>query len=565
MIDFRKQNLFFANTILRIFTIDSKRSYRILFGVLFLLILFFSALKVLGGLSPIWAPWDMFEQLNGGWRIVSGQIPHTDYYNPIGALVNIPTALAMKLISFTASSFVYGNVVFGCLLALWAWNIAKNRLSSLNTFVFSFFIFILAISTRPLGYGITNTTYAMIYNRYGYSLFLLLLILLFVNRRASLENKNRNIINGLFAGILLALLLYCKITYFILGFALIIFCLLFYKPTRAWIAMFLIGFLLIVVGMFIFFHINIAAYISDISVSGQSQSMSQRLIGVTRTVRDNLFSIYIIYLLLFLLSVVVINSFTLKSELQELLRLWLTITMIIISGMLLAGGNASEGNDVPIFFAACLILYDFGNRHIHESESPSSNKSIIALLIILIMIPVFFSYTTMKDIASIGYSTYWDIRRLKSVQLSQRFQSDALYDFVIPSNSDWATAYWTARDVPGRINEGLALLRHHINHNSRIFCLCFTDPFSFGLGLSPAVNTPLWWDENFSFNAKVYPKPEVLFQSVDFVIEPVFTEDDMGCCKDTVSLMGNLYGEYLKDKFSEIDYSSHWLLLARRK
>jgi hypothetical protein len=140
-----------------------------------------------------------------------------------------------------------------------------------------------------------------------------------------------------------------------------------------------------------------------------------------------------------------------------------------------------------------------------------------------------------------------------------------MYDFVIPSNSDWATAYWTARDVPDRINEGFDLLRRHIARNSRIFCLCFTDPFSFGLGLSPAVNTPLWWDENFSFNAKVYPKPEVLFQSVDLVIEPVFTEDAMGCCKETVWLMENLYGEYLKDNFSEIDYSTHWRLLARRK
>src|SRR6185369_16082406 len=152
--------------------------------------------------------------------------------------------------------------------------------------------------------------------------------------------------------------------------------------------------------------------------------------------------IYIIYLLLLLLSFVMINTFTLKAELQKLLRLWLTITMIIISGMLLAGGNASEGKDVPIFFACCLILHDFANQNIQESENPSSNKSIVALLIIFIMIPVFFSYTTMKDIASIGYSTYWNIRQLKFVKSSQRFQSDALYDFVIPSNSDWATAYW---------------------------------------------------------------------------------------------------------------------------
>jgi hypothetical protein len=119
--------------------------------------------------------------------------------------------------------------------------------------------------------------------------------------------------------------------------------------------------------------------------------------------------------------------------------------------------------------------------------------------------------------------------------------------------------------MPSRINEGLALLKRHIHSNTNFFCLCFTDPFSFGLGVTPVLNTPLWWDENFSFNAKVYPKPEVLFQSVDFVIEPVFTEDDMGCCKETVSLMENLYGKYLKDNFSEIDSSTHWLLLAKRK
>ncbi len=113
--------LHLIDKVLGIFTNESERIYKLLFAILVCLVALFSALKVYGGLSPIWAPWDVFTLLNGGWRIVNGQIPYVDYYNPIGLLAYIPTAMAMKIDHFSASSVVYGNVILGAFFALWAW------------------------------------------------------------------------------------------------------------------------------------------------------------------------------------------------------------------------------------------------------------------------------------------------------------------------------------------------------------------------------------------------------------------------------------------------------------
>jgi len=40
----------------------------------------------LGPSIIVMAPWDQFPLLDSGWRILIGQVPHTDFYNPSGPL-----------------------------------------------------------------------------------------------------------------------------------------------------------------------------------------------------------------------------------------------------------------------------------------------------------------------------------------------------------------------------------------------------------------------------------------------------------------------------------------------
>jgi hypothetical protein len=134
---------------------------------------------------------------------------------------------------------------------------------------------------------------------------------------------------------------------------------------------------------------------------------------------------------------------------------------------------------------------------------------------------------------------------------------------VIPANSDYQTVYWLAKDTPAKINEGLDLLRQHIGVNSRIACLCYSDPFSFALGLPPAVGTPLFWDD--AFFTSMFREQKNVFDQVDIVMIPLFDETDGGCCKMLVTDMESTYGKYLHENFIEADRSEHWILLVKRE
>lgn len=554
-------SVYISKSILDMVTTESRKTYKFWLVILVCFVGILSLLKVYSGMSPIWAPWDVINLLNGGWRIFNGQIPHTDFYNPIGVLTYIPTVIVMKIGFLSASSLVYGNVIFGLLLTFWTWIIAKNRISAFVSFVLSASIFVLTISTRPLGYGVTNTTYAMLYNRYGYVLLAMLLVQLFIPDRSSFKSKE--IFNGLSNGILLAFLFYCKITFFIVGLGFIIIYILIFRFSIYWAAMSLGGFALVVISMLVIFHINIGDYFGNLYIAARSQSSGMRLGNIARCLKDNILLVYFSFLILLLayISTIYVDKFVLNTRM--FLKVSIVVTAIVASGILLSSGDAPEGNDVPIFFIAGIIILSYLPKLTDKVGSLTNNTRFMALFIILAGFPVLIGHIFMKDVASVAYTAFWNKTQLASISPSQRFQSNSLYDFVIPSNSTWETAYWRASDVPQRINEGLDLLKRHINKSSKIFCLCYTDPFTFGLGLAPVKGTPLWWDVNFSFNANNYPSPDVLFRNVNVVMIPIFTADDTGCCKDTVVLMEQIYDDYLAKNFSKEDESTHWILLQR--
>ncbi len=550
-------------------TTQSQRAYRIWFGIFLGLVSIFSIPRFFSMLAPIWAPWDMFILLNGGWRIINAQTPHVDFYNPIGVLPYLPVALGMKIGSISAASLVQGIVIFGIFFALGAWFISRDRLSAPVTFLFAIFIFMLSTANRPLSYGIHDTTYAMIYNRYGYALLALLLVLLFMPRRV--PKKSALIWEGLAAGILLALMFYCKITYFMVGGAALALYFLLNRFPRAWAGMVCVGFALVAGVLFLTVHLNNLAYLRDLEVAAQSQSAGMRLRLLLRSIKYNLLQMAVIGVLF---VAVFMEAFRSGSWRQVFLKLWkpaLLVGFVVGTGILISSGNASEKNEVPLLFVAGILLLGYAagqptsNAQDHQAFRLSGSGMHAATALVLVGTLFLMGQIFVKDTASFLYKVAWNLRQASSVPLEQRFQSETLADYVIPPNSDWVTAYWIANQVPERINEGLDMLRPFVDKDTRIFCFCLTDPFSYALEIPPAVGTPLWWDEDYSFNVNTYPDPSTLFRDVTLAIRPVLDEDDKGCCQATVVHMEEQYQEYIDQHFDLVAQSDDWQVLRKRK
>jgi hypothetical protein len=118
-----------------------------------------------------------------------------------------------------------------------------RRLPLLPAVLFVVFTSLLALMPANVGDRPEQYTFAMSYNRYGWSAYSILALILFVPPR---EERDRTWIDIAVAGGLLAAMFYLKITYFAAGLATLGFAVLFHPHVgRYWRAWLVVGALLV--------------------------------------------------------------------------------------------------------------------------------------------------------------------------------------------------------------------------------------------------------------------------------------------------------------------------------
>ena len=219
------------------------------------------------GPTYIAAPWDVFVLIDGAWRICSGQIPHTDFHNPIGALVYAVFAFGMRIDGPSLQALAYGNSIFLSLVGLWTISICYKRLTPVFGLILTTFIVVLLAATRPLGYDVETTTYAMLYNRYGWALLSIVMIQLMLAPKS--EAARFAVFDSLSAGLLLGLLFFCKITFFIVGVGVYGFSLVLRPELRstAWLSF--VGFAAVCAAAWAILGISVADYLADVAAASE--------------------------------------------------------------------------------------------------------------------------------------------------------------------------------------------------------------------------------------------------------------------------------------------------------
>jgi len=526
-----------------------------LLGVLGLL------LAILGAPSFAGGPWDMACLLDGGWRIINGQVPHSGFHVPVGSLTYLLAAFGMKVTSPSASSLTYGSVLFAALLLPWGWIIVRARRPWPITSIFVLFEGFLLLTPRPLGYPIRYTTYAMIYNRHGYVLLSLFLLTVFLAPR-NLGGK-RALLDGLLAGGLLALMLYCKITYFLAAVALGLLAVLLDRKPRQWFLGCAGAFATVCLGFLVFFHISLYAYALDILQAGRVQSSGMRKTLLLEALRNNGL---LIYMIAFCLGLCTFAGGVVSGRPRSAFRIWLVGGSIVAGALVLVSGNASQGGGVddPMYFLAAVIFLELFRRQITHSEAQSSFAAPWAYVVAMVLLlPVLCGTILIRDAASCAYAVKWDLEGRREYASSQRMHSQNLRDFYISPEIWKITAYWPVRDFPARINDGIDLLQRNLKNGDRVTTFAYANPFSFAIGLAPANDDFLFWDENFSFDQRHFPTPAEFLGSASLVIVPRLTDHSQGRDVQTVELMWEIYGSYLQSHFREIASTDTWSLYRR--
>ncbi len=128
-----------------------------------------------------------------------------------------PTVLGFKLVGPTPAAFLVGACVVSGIAFVSATLAAMRRLPLVPAALFVVFVSLLALRPANVGESLTAYTFAMSYNRYGWSLLAVLTLILFVPPR---DNRRLDLVETIVGGLLLTALFYLKITYFAAGLAL---------------------------------------------------------------------------------------------------------------------------------------------------------------------------------------------------------------------------------------------------------------------------------------------------------------------------------------------------------
>jgi hypothetical protein len=160
--------------------------------------------------------WDFVYNLSGAWHLQHGHVAHVDFHEPVGQLNFMLTALGFGLVGPTPFAFLVGIAIVAAVAFASASVAAMRRLPTLPAALFVIFVTLLVLMPANVGDKPNAYSFAMSYNRYGWSLLSILVLILFVPPRSRVAGDWIDVAN---AGLLLVALFYLKVTYFAGGLA----------------------------------------------------------------------------------------------------------------------------------------------------------------------------------------------------------------------------------------------------------------------------------------------------------------------------------------------------------
>ncbi len=160
--------------------------------------------------------WDFLYSLSGAWHLQYGHVAHVDFHEPVGQLNFRLTLLGFSLVGPTPFAFLVGVAMVAAVVFASASLAAMRRLPVLPAALFVIFASLTVLMPANIGDKPNAYSFAMSYNRYGWSLLSILALVLFVPPRDRDAGGWIDIAN---AGSLLLALFYLKITYFVAGLA----------------------------------------------------------------------------------------------------------------------------------------------------------------------------------------------------------------------------------------------------------------------------------------------------------------------------------------------------------
>lgn len=499
--------------------------------------------------------WDLLFNLDGAWNLWNGRQLHVDVHDPLGTLTFGLTALGFHLVGVGPRAFLVGETLYAVLMLASSIRIFPSRLPFAAAAVATLYVVLLVLVPLNLGDPIELYSFAMSYNRLGWSALILVFAVLFLEPR---NEKGAWLEQGI-VFLLCTLLFYLKITYFVVGIGAIAAALLLSPHTRPRMAGWLVVLVTLAVVAAAPFNVD---YWRDIFAALQAGALRQDFLTQLKDVVTSQDTAIIAVELVCLLWLQHVGA--------SWDRLASAVFIIGCGAVILSQNQQSDG--VALYLVVSLLLFDTTRRAIERRARWPAREAALALLAVLI--------APGLDVVSMAASIVG--YHFKAMATSNYVVDDTnLRGLAVPPEQPNLVALFSGSQMtPGLLNatrlqrpryeltqaeylktilEAAGIVRNLIASSRtkappNVGLLDTVNPVPFMLGLPPPHGRQLWFDRAFP-----WPRADEFLGQLDFVLVPKFPSD-------SASLRGALrhYGDYLARNFRRTETES-WIVFRRDK
>lgn len=501
--------------------------------------------------------WDFLFNLAGAWHLENGHVAHVDFHDPVGQLNFLLTVLGFRLIGLSPLAVIVGSLVWVLVTFVAASVVVRRRLPLLPAAAFVVFVCLLVVMPANIGDQPRDYSFAMAYNRYGWSAVTIVAMILFLPPRFS--SRTGEALDMLTAGLLLVALFYLKITYFAVGFGAVVLSLLLFPHVRSrWKGWLVVTSLVVANALASYNH----PYLLDLWTAVEA-GQARGVLGVHLNT---------------VLSGPESNAFY-AAGLAVALCLWwrglapvripVAISFLLAAGTFLLTQN-HQAQGIPLTVLIAVLLYD-QLRQLPLEGQPYEPLSRVAPA--LIVLTVFLSAMIATSFFSL-VSYRVDASRDERLLVIGR---TALKGLAVPFEPPGLlAAFAEEQGGPSLLNRARILRPQHelspmeyvetlLEAASLFDAACLrlggivvidqVNPLPFMLGLPPPKGGSLW----SGWGVPVRPSTEVFIEA-DHVLIPKFPTYSPGTDKAM-----RTYGAYLAENFGRRHETQSWIVLSREE
>lgn len=487
--------------------------------------------------------WDLLFNLSGAWHLRFGHVPHLDFHEPVGTLTFLLTQAGFWLVGPTPKAVAAGMAIVAAALFPMACIVAWRRLPLVPSVLFVVFVCLLVLRPANVGDQPNAYSFAMAYNRYGWSGLAVLALILF---EPATRNRIGDAVEMVFAAIVLAALFYLKITYFVVGLAMLPVAVVASRHLReSWVGWGLVFVLALALPALPFNW----PYLGDILDAARAGIVRDDAAFFFNDFAENApeYAPYV--------AAIGIAAWLAWQRLAPI-GLPIAVTFLFAASVALLSQN-SQAHGVPLAVVGAFLLHEQFRRQ----GWPRILLPVVLLLPAASIVASGTSLASYRARLDAGYLRMVETTNLKGLAVPMEPEG-LLAD--VASGRDRHRLFGRSRAIRPRyelspyeyvetLMQAVALLQEHGLAQGRIAVLDQVNPFPLILGLEPPRGGNLW-----SGAGAPTPSPEDYLGDADRVLIPMFTTNFAWTEKAQAT-----YGGYLAWHFPSRVEGRGWIVLSR--